>query len=925
MAEPIKKISKESGVRYAFGMYEVILRVMGIWPMTCQTIGAQCLTIFALITQITMVLFMLGETILAASQVDPQLMSFGSCNFLAFTKILVIRLNWRKMYSVIDDLMGVWNESHGAEALRIMRARAKLGRDVGFYQLCPTYIVLFPIIIGALPQFAPMVNGTMNSTSPVLRSFPLHTGRMFAGISTTLYVIMFSYQIIQLFMTCTGNVGNDVCFFSIALHLTAQLECLAVTCENLVEHRQNLSKSNIFAGVIDRHVRLIEYAEYLESTFNFIILCIVTANCSQICFYGILVIRTARAGDFVVCINTIICMIIHALQIFMYSYAGECMSRAIENVSTTAYKCLWYDMSPPNRQNVLFTLVRRNRIYSLTAGKVYRMDLDSFKNIMKALGSYFSVMQAMFNEHGSVSAQVRAQTTTEDFDYKIKCKYNFSELFNNREMIDSESIDCLSRNASVITNYIFPNSQSISSTKTQNVTSPSCHATINNASTAKQTFAIFRPRTLHLLKVAWGEPKHLLEVLLLVNFQKKGNLFETAMNSQFTIIWNENITYAFGLYRLITQSLGIWPFTCHNFAPKCQVLIVCGFQFTMMMSLLGEMHLNCGEVSDRIQMISLCSCAFMTIVKVVIIRFNNHQMHEIMMSAFRDWLSVKTLNEDPKMRSCAKLGRTICLFQIIAAYITTIPIIFSGFLVPTISNTTNSTDSDINILPLSTTCLFQKLPGDLYISVYIIQCIQLLITCTGNVGCDCYFFGVTMHLSGQIEKLADDLERLGKDDADIDCRDEFVSLVKRQRHLLNLADNLETTFNIIILVELMALTYQICLIALQMVVNIRMGNSLVIMNNIIMLQILYLQLFLYSYAGERLSSGLENLGSAIYSSAWCHLPTKITKDIIFVMMRCHKSFVLTAGKLCVMNLESFKNIIKAVGSYFSVLLAMFDK
>ncbi|THK32907.1 odorant receptor 29, partial [Diachasma alloeum] len=394
--------------------------------------------------------------------------------------------------------------------------------------------------------------------------------------------------------------------------------------------------------------------------------------------------------------------------------------------------------------------------------------------------------------------------------------------------------------------------------------------------------------------------------------------------TQFTTIWNDNIAYAFGLYRLITQSLGIWPFTCHKFISKCQVLIVCVLQLTMMISIIGEMHLQCGEVSDKIQNISLCSCAFMTIVKVTIIRAHNPRMHEIMMSAMQDWLCVKTADDNKKMRSCAKLGRSICLFQMIGAYVTAIPIILSGFAGHSAVNTTNSTDSDIKILPLGTVCLFQQMSSSFYTSVYIIQCIQLLITCTGNVGCDCYFFGVTMHLSGQIEKLTDDMERFGKEKEDTDCHEKLVALVKRQNHLLELAENLETTFNIVILVELSALTYEICLIALQMVVNLRMGNSVVIINNIIMLQILYLQLFLYSYAGERLSSGLENLGSAIYSSEWCDSPSKVTKDLIFVMMRCRKSFALTAGKVCVMNLESFTNIIKAVGSYFSVLLAMFD-
>ncbi|XP_011298808.1 uncharacterized protein [Fopius arisanus] len=376
----------DSDVRYAYSLYEIIYRVMGLWPFTCQNIGSWGLTIFACTTQITMILFMTGETIISASQVDPQLMSFLSCNFLSLTKIIVVRANWSKMQLVIKDLISATNFLHDSKALAIVRARAKLGRTICIYQLGGTYFVCLPTIIATLPIFATIVNETVNDTSSGLRSFPLQTSRLFGGLSTSLYVIMFGYQIIQLFFTCTGNVGNDVCFFGIALNLTAQFECLALNCESISEPDTDVSRENIFSGTIKRQVELIELAKHLERTFNLIILCIVSANCSQICFYGILIIRSARAGDLVVCINTIICVIILTLQMFMYSYAGDSLSRAIENVGTTAYKCLWYEMSPANKQNVLFILLQEHHqshwlVLLRHAGYVQRIKYFTFSKI----------------------------------------------------------------------------------------------------------------------------------------------------------------------------------------------------------------------------------------------------------------------------------------------------------------------------------------------------------------------------------------------------------------------------------------------------------------------------------------------------------------------------------------------------------------
>ncbi|XP_063992377.1 odorant receptor 2a-like [Diachasmimorpha longicaudata] len=397
MTEPLEEISRESDIRYAYGLYEIIYQIMGLWPATCQTVGAWFLTIFVCIAQITMIFFVIGEAVISTSQLDLQLLSYVSCNFLSFVKIIVIRANWCNMHSVIDDLTSAWKTISEPQVLKIMKARAKLGRKICIYQMSTTYFVCLPSIIMTLPPFLPAVNDTMNSTVSVVRSYPLQTSQMFAGLSTGPYVIMFVYQIIQIYLTSTANMGNDVCFFGIAINLTAQFECLSVTCEG-IDERRNASRESGFSAVIRRQIELIDLAKKLEGTFNVIILCIISTNCIQICLYGILLIRSARIGDFVVVINAAICVIVLGFQIFLYCYAGDSLSRAIENVGTTAYNCLWYEMSPKSKTVVLFILLRTSRIFSLTAGKMYRMDLDSFKNIVKAIGSYFSVMQAMFEE-----------------------------------------------------------------------------------------------------------------------------------------------------------------------------------------------------------------------------------------------------------------------------------------------------------------------------------------------------------------------------------------------------------------------------------------------------------------------------------------------------------------------------------------------
>lgn len=90
------------------------------------------------------------------------------------------------------------------------------------------------------------------------------------------------------------------------------------------------------------------------------------------------------------------------------------------------------------------------------------------------------------------------------------------------------------------------------------------------------------------------------------------------------------------------------------------------------------------------------------------------------------------------------------------------------------------------------------------------------------------------------------------------------------------------------------------------------------------LNVLMLQLYLLSYASDRLSSQSESIVEALYQSKWYELPPKLRKNLCFIAMRANKPVNLIAGQFYTLNIENFKNILKASFSYFSVLRVMFD-
>ncbi|KAH0557444.1 odorant receptor 13a-like isoform X2 [Cotesia glomerata] len=351
----------------------------------------------------------------------------------------------------------------------------------------------------------------------------------------------------------------------------------------------------------------------------------------------------------------------------------------------------------------------------------------------------------------------------------------------------------------------------------------------------------------------------------------------------------------------------------------------------MAASILFETSLNCGAVHDTTQMYSLSTCCFIVIVKLATLRINNEKFLTIISSSIHDWTTILDPKASKVMKKNAKLARFVCLFQMISAYMTAVifimgPLAFLAIydMPIDVNMTSNSSVPKFQPLPLQTGCLFNEMSSHTYSAIYILQAIQILSTCTGNVGSDCYFFGITLHVAGQLEWLGEQFQTLNIKSTEQEYTKTLGPLVRRHNQLIQFAKDLEDSFNICIILVLAVNMVQICLSGLQMIISLRNGDTATVVNGVIILYILNLQIFLYSYAGDRLSSGIANLHTAIYCGKWYNLPQRAIKDLVFIMLRTHKTFNLTAGRIYAMNIDSFKNILKATLSYFSVMQAMFE-
>lgn len=111
----------------------------------------------------------------------------------------------------------------------------------------------------------------------------------------------------------------------------------------------------------------------------------------------------------------------------------------------------------------------------------------------------------------------------------------------------------------------------------------------------------------------------------------------------------------------------------------------------------------------------------------------------------------------------------------------------------------------------------------------------------------------------------------------------------------------------------------------MLIVSLKVGDVPMIIHNASVLLLMMIQLSFYTFAGDCLEMRSAALSYATYDCDWHELPVSTARDIRFILMRASIPHQLTAGKFVVMNLLTFKDILKSTASYLSVLRVMLDE
>lgn len=91
---------------------------------------------------------------------------------------------------------------------------------------------------------------------------------MFADCRDEIYGFLYVYESFMIMITAHGNVGCDVLFFILAMHLCGQIELLKTNMLEIGEEQEFTDWKRRIVGFIQRHSRLLEMAQALNVTLS---------------------------------------------------------------------------------------------------------------------------------------------------------------------------------------------------------------------------------------------------------------------------------------------------------------------------------------------------------------------------------------------------------------------------------------------------------------------------------------------------------------------------------------------------------------------------------------------------------------------------------------------------------------------------------
>ncbi|XP_044007654.1 odorant receptor 10a-like [Aphidius gifuensis] len=270
------------------------------------------------------------------------------------------------------------------------------------------------------------------------------------------------------------------------------------------------------------------------------------------------------------------------------------------------------------------------------------------------------------------------------------------------------------------------------------------------------------------------------------------------------------------------------------------------------------------------------------------------------------------------------VGRVLFTCQVITGVATSSSLIINEL--PKLVELPDENNSSITLLrtiPLAPSCwVSTTMSSYLYYTYWTSVALYIFYVGMATVSCNLFVYGLGLHVFVQFELLYLSLDTVFENHSHFQQKKIFKKFVQRHDEILEIANDLEDASTGVILSEVAAIIVVGCVSGVMLLLAQHKGDSEIVSAMAVRLVLVFIQLYIYSYMGEKLSTQADKIQDAIYNCPWYTFSPLVARDLKFIMVRSNYPFYITAGKFLPMNLMSFKAVVKSMFSFFSVLRLM---
>ncbi|XP_043480582.1 odorant receptor 46a-like [Leptopilina heterotoma] len=215
----------------------------------------------------------------------------------------------------------------------------------------------------------------------------------------------------------------------------------------------------------------------------------------------------------------------------------------------------------------------------------------------------------------------------------------------------------------------------------------------------------------------------------------------------------------------------------------------------------------------------------------------------------------------------------------------------------------------------------------IFFATYLYQSVAIIMSALITSSVECFALMVILIICGQFEifvyrlNLLATIKRNNKLKSSVhECEEKLIkNFVRHHNCMYSLGVNMNNIFGTMIFVQFFSSLIQLCTTIFQSRMHFKNHD---LWSRFSLLCTSFLQLYLYSFSGEKIMEKSSLIAGEIYQTKWNKLTSRSRKNLILIMIRALRPIKLMGSSIVVMSLDTFVKVVKLSFSTYNLLIKL---